>query len=114
MRVGLPSLRWAAARAWSGSRPRARFSCTSASRYASNSRARSWSHAARCRNLGHFISLFLGWLGPQHPIDGAYHLLPAAGLLNQLFPPLRRQAVVARLAIVFRGTPEGCDPAAIF
>src|SRR4051812_48571858 len=51
--------------------------------------------------------------GPQDPVDGAHQLVPAIGLRLELAAALWRQAVIARAPVVFGGTPERRDPAAV-
>src|SRR6476661_2584458 len=49
----------------------------------------------------------------QYPVDRAYQLFPAAGLLGELLAPRSSQPVVAGLAVVFGSAPERSDPATI-
>ena len=71
----------------------------------SSSRARSRSQRARASHRGSRIASLLG--RPQHLVDRAHEAVPAAGLVFELFAPGRRQAVVARLAVVLGRAPEG-------
>src|ERR1035438_1558774 len=102
---GLPNLRRAAAAASAGGMPRAMLSAVSVSRYAAISRARSSSHHRRLRNRRQLMCASL-LRRPQHLVDGAHDPFPAAHFHAQLLAPGRREAVVARLAVVLRSAPE--------
>jgi len=45
--------------------------------------------------------------------DGPDHLFPAAGFVDELLAAGGGQPVVFRFAIIFRGSPKGCEPSAI-
>src|SRR5436190_5414775 len=138
MRARLPSLRRAARRASAALMPRAMFSSVSIARCASSSRARSSSHQPRRKKRLRLMSTFarppgvLRLVRPasagtrnhwcfqnggarwfQHAIDGGDDAVPAVRLLGQLAAAGRREAVVACLAVVLGGAPEGGNPAAI-
>ena len=79
-----------------------------------DSRPRVAHRGRRLLASGETCGLTTGLLRPQHAIDGAHDLIPAAGLMGQLLAARGGQPVIARPAVVFRRAPERGDPAAVF
>src|SRR3990167_6561617 len=111
IRVTLPSLRRAARTASSRLRPRARLSSISRARESWSSVARSASQRLRRKKRDQPMAFSVG--RPEDGVDGANDLVPQRRLFGELRAALRREAVVARAAVVFGGAPEGGDPAAV-
>src|SRR6187397_1799649 len=101
----------AASRAACGVMPRAMLSSVSIAMYDAISRAASSSRVLRRKKRIHAMALLRR---PHHLTDRAHQLFPARGFRRQHLPPGRRQPVVLRLAVVFRGPPERRDERAIF
>src|SRR6185437_6819296 len=106
----------------SGKAPRAMARSVSWSRYDASSSARSRSIWFRRKKRVQLMALLLcGFrygFGPraawaQHQVDRARQSIPATGLVLQLFASGCGEPVVARAAIVFGRSPEGCDPVAL-